>query len=58
MVVYRTLICACRTDIFIILFVCGGQYVSLCGGHICDGIVFDILYVFNTLGMLFGVIVG
>ena len=40
------------------LFVCGGQYVSLCDGHICDGIVFDVWYVFTTLGMFLGVNLG
>ena len=48
----------CSTDIFSNLFVCYGQYLSLYGGHICDGIVFDIWYVAPTLGMFFGVNLG
>ena len=36
------IVCACSTDNIIDLFVCGGQIVSLCDGHICDCIVFDV----------------
>ena len=48
--------CTCSTDKIIFLFVCGGQYVSLCDGHICDCIVFGFWYVFPTFGMFLGVI--
>ena len=52
------IICACSTDKISDLFVCGGQYVSLCDGHIYDGIVFDVLHVVTTLGMFLGVNLG
>ena len=52
------IMCTCSTDSFIILFVYCGQYLSLWYGHICDGIVFDIWYVFTTLYMFFGVFLG
>ena len=52
------MLCACSTDIIGDLFVCGGQYVSLCDGQIYDGIAFDIWYVVPTLCMFFGVNLG
>ena len=51
-------LCACSTDKISNLFVWYGQYVSLCDGHICDGIVFDVWYVFTTLCMFLGVNLG
>ena len=54
----KLVMCTCSTDNVSDLFVCGGQYVYLCDGHICDGIVFDIWYVAPTLGMFFGVNLG
>ena len=50
--------CACSTDKIIFLFAYGGQYVSLCDGHICDCFVFDVWYVVFTLSMFFGVFLG
>ena len=52
------IICACSTDRIMFLFACGGQYVSLCDGHICDGIVFDILHMVTTLSMFLCVFMG
>ena len=50
--------CMCSTDSFSNLFVCYGQYLSLCDGHFYNGIVFDVWYVFTTFGMFFGVNLG
>ena len=54
----KFIICACSTDNASVLFVCGGQYVSLCDGHICDCIVFGIWYVVTTLSMFLCVFLG
>ena len=40
------------------LFVCGVHIVSLCDGHIYDGIVFDVWHVITTFCMFFGVNLG
>ena len=50
--------CACSTDKIIFLFAYGGQYVSLCDGHICDCIVFDVWCVVTTLYMFLCVYLG
>ena len=52
------IICACGTDKIMFLFVCDGQYVSLCDGHTCNCIVFDVWYVVPTFGMFFVVNLG
>ena len=48
--VVRTVLLFCLCD--------ADRYVSLCDGHIYDGIVFDVLHVVTTLGMFFGVNLG
>ena len=34
------------------------RYLSLCDGHICDCIVFDVWCAVTTFGMFFGVFLG
>ena len=45
------IVCTCAADIICDLFVCSGQYVSLCDGHIYDCIVFGFWYAVTTLDM-------
>ena len=54
----KFIVCTCAADIICDLFVCSGQYVSLCDGHICDCIVFDVWCAVTTFGMFFGVFLG
>ena len=44
--------------IFVICLCVVDSKVSLCGGHICDCIVFDVWYAVTTLSMFFGIILG
>ena len=46
-----------RTILLICLFVMD-SYLSLCDGHICDCIVFDVWCAVTTSGMFFGVFLG
>ena len=48
--VVRTKLCFCLCVV--------DSEVSLCDGHICDGIVFDILHVVTTLSMFLCVFLG
>ena len=57
-VVWISLLCACSADNISDLFVYGVHIVSLCDGHIYDGIVFDVWHVITTFCMFFGVNLG
>ena len=50
--------CMCSMDIFSNLFVCYGQYLSLCDVHIYDGIAFDVWCIVTTLYMFLCVYLG